>query len=222
MPWSRVCVAVLLAASVACSNPPVPPTGPSPQPPAPPPVAHDPCARAVGPETMPFFVYRDGGDVANHFHPSGFFGDFADLTIDTAHSANPRSGATSIRIAYAPRGPLNFAGIFWQCGDFGNLDAGFNLSRASMVRFWARADAPGKAEFKVGGIGRGVPPAPFPDSLASTSTSPVVVDLGTDWREFVIPVSGDRSYIQGGFMFVTSTAQNSGGLELFLDEISWQ
>ncbi len=175
---------------------------------------------------MPFAVYADDGDQRNHFIPSGFFGDTGDLTLSVDDRSSPHSGSTAVRIDYRPRGSQRFAGIFWQCpeNNWGtNQDAGFNLSRARLVQFWARASAPAKAEFKVGGIGRTAPRAPFPDSFDSTSTSPVVVDLGTDWRQFTIDVGGrDLTRVIGGFMFVTNTTQNPSGVTVFLDDILWQ
>ena len=169
---------------------------------------------------MPLVVYEDEGDQQSHFIPSGFFGDFADLALTPADRSLPHGGATAIRIDYRPRGSQRFAGIFWQCGTFGDTqDVGFNLSAARQVQFWARASAAGaKAEFKVGGI-----TGSFPDSFPSTPTNPVIVDLGQDWRQFSIDVSGrNLTRVIGGFMFVTSTAQNPNGLTVFLDDITWR
>jgi hypothetical protein len=169
---------------------------------------------------MPFVVYGDDGDPQTHFIPSGFFGDSADLTLNAADRSLPHSGATATRIDYRPQGPQRFAGIFWQCGTFGDTqNVGFNLTAARQVQFWARSSTAGaKAEFKVGGI-----TGSFPDSFPSTPTNPVVVDLGQDWRQFTIDLTGrNLTRVVGGFMFVTSTAQSPGGLVLFLDDITWR
>jgi hypothetical protein len=170
--------------------------------------------------SMPFVVYADDNDPRNHFIPSGFFGDFADLTLNTADGSSPQSGPTAIRIDYRPRGPQKFAGIFFQCGTFGDTqNVGFNLSLARQVQFWARASRANlKVEFKVGGI-----MGAFPDSFPSTATSPVFVELGTDWRQFTIDVSGrNLTRVIGGFMFVTSTAENPSGASVFIDEVVWR
>ena len=162
---------------------------------------------------MPFTIYVDDGDVRNHFIPSGYFGDIDDVTLNAADNTNPRTGATAIRIDYRSRGPQRFAGIFWQCpaNNWGDVPgAGFNLTRARQVQFWARASSNGaKAEFKVGGVGRGSPPAPFPDSFDATPTTPDIIELGTDWRQFTIDLTGrDLARVIGGFMVVTSVPQN--------------
>jgi hypothetical protein len=175
---------------------------------------------------IPFSVYVDDGDPRNHFIPSGFFGDIGDLTLSQTDRSAPHGGTTAIRIDYRPSGSQRFAGIFWQCpeNNFGTVQgAGFNLSRARQVQFWARSSVPAQAEFKVGGIGTAAPRAPFPESLDSTTTIPVVVALGTDWRQFTIDLTGrDLTRVIGGFMFVTNTAQNPSGLTLYLDDIVWQ
>ncbi len=175
---------------------------------------------------MPFSIYVDDGDQGNHYIPSGFFGDISDLTVDYGDRSAPHGGSTAIRIDYRPRGSQRFAGVFWQCpaNNWGTeQDAGFNLRLARQVQFWARVSARARAEFKVGGIGTTAPRAPFPDSLDSVSTNPVVVDLGTDWRQFTIDVGGrDLGHVIGGFMVVTNTTQNPAGLTLFLDDITWR
>lgn len=183
------------------------------------------CGPLLNAEVMvPFSVYVDDGDERNHFIPSGFFGDIADLTLDTNDRSGPHAGTSAIRIDYKPLGNQRFAGIFWQCpeNNWGTTPgAGFNLTRARQVQFWARAAAPAKAEFKVGGIGWS-PQAPFPDSFPSTPTIEVV-DLGTDWRQFTISLAvRDLSRVIGGFMFVTNTSQNPTGLTLFIDDVVWQ
>ena len=169
---------------------------------------------------MPFYVYADDGDPRTHFIPSGFFGDVADLTLSVGDASSPQSGRTAIRIDYRPRGPQRFAGIFFQCGTFGDTrDVGFNLGLARQVQFWARSSVAGvRAEFKAGGI-----MGPFPDTLPSVSTNPAIVTLDTTWRQFTIDVAGrNLTRVIGGFMFVTSTAQNSNGATVFLDEIVWR
>jgi hypothetical protein len=185
------------------------------------------CGPWSGPVPLPFHVYGDDGDGLNHFIGSGFFGDTADLRLTLNDRTSPRVGATAMRIDYTPRGSQRFAGIYFQCpaNNFGTVaGAGFNLTGARRLTFWARANTPGQAEFKVGGIGRGTPPAAVPDSFGPVSTSPVIVSLGTDWRQFTIDLAGqDLGRTIGGFLFVTNaTSQNPGGIVVFLDEIVFE
>jgi hypothetical protein len=171
------------------------------------------------PVTMPLVIFADDGDPRTHFNPSGWFGDTGDITLTTA-SPISQAGTTSTRIDYKPTGPQKFAGVFWQCGDFANTqNTGFNLSQAKQVQFWARAATNGvKSEFKAGGI-----TGTFSETLASTPTNPVVVDLGTDWRQFSIDVNGkSTSRVLGGLVWVTNTTQNPGGATIFVDEIVWR
>jgi hypothetical protein len=174
----------------------------------------------TSPVVMPLYVYSDDNDPRSHFVPSGWFGDTGDLSLTLADSRS-QTGTTAIRIDYVPVGPQRFAGIFFQCGDFANnQNIGFDLSQARQVQFWARSlNAGAKAEFKVGGI-----QGSFPDTLPSTPTNPIVVDLGTDWRQFTIAVPGGstQARVIGGFMFVTNTTQNPTGVSVLLDEIVWR
>ena len=191
------------------------PSSPSPQPsptPAPSPTplptpapASDLCEARTGPESTPFVVYADAGDSRNHFIPSGFFGDTTDLMVTQTDNDNPRSGSSSIRIDYTPRGPEKFAGVFWQCpaDNWGTVpNAGFNLSRATRVRFFARGSRAGvRVEFKVGGIGHPPQTQPYPDSLPATPSGQVSTELSTSWAEFMINVSGQNlSRVIGGFI----------------------
>lgn len=186
------------------------------------------CGPFLGaPVKTPFAVYTESNDPRNHFIPSGFFGDIGDLAIDTNDRTGPHGGASAIRIDYRPRGSQRFAGIYWQCpeNNWGTVSgAGFDLSAARQVQFWARATTSAKAEFKVGGIGLASPPAPYPDSLATTETNPVVLALTTQWQLFTISLAGrNLSRVIGGFAFVTNTDQvPAAGLTLFLDDIVWQ
>jgi hypothetical protein len=172
-------------------------------------------------------VYAGDLDIRNRYIPSAYIGDFADLTVTNNDRSNPPVGTTNIRIDYTPRGPMRFAGFFWTCpaDNFGHVaNAGFNLSGARRVRFFARAsNANAQAEFKVGGLGRGTNPAPFPDSFDVTPTNPAVISLGTDWRELTIDLTGkNTSFVISGFFFVTSITQNPNGVSIFLANIVWE
>lgn len=192
-------------------------------------VAPDPCRRATGPELMPFWVYQDAGSHLNHFVASGYFGDFNDISIDLAHSTQPRSGSTAMRVDYHPMGQARFAGIFWQCpaNNWGTVSgAGFDLSHAQRVLFSARAAAPGtRVEFAVGGIGWD-PSAPFPDSLPSTRTVPIETELDETWQELQIDFANagraDRRHVIGGFMIVISGARNPAGARVYIDDVRWE
>jgi len=73
----------------------------------------------------PFFVYSEWTSKDDHFIPSGWMGDYGDITLDKNWQDNPHSGETCIKI-----------------------------SGATKLTFWARGEKGGEriVEFKLGGI----------------------------------------------------------------------
>jgi hypothetical protein len=184
----------------------------------------DPSVKPEGKkvQTMPFFVYADRGFVGNHFIPSGWMGDYGDLKIDQGVTDNPHSGKTSMKVTYtnnASQG-ARWAGIFWQqpANNWGTAaGAGFDLSKAKKLTFWARGEKGGEqiAEFKVGGI-----MGEYPDS-DSAVIGPIV--LNKDWTEYSIDLAGkDMSFVIGGFCWASNIDLNPNGIVFFLDDIRFE
>jgi hypothetical protein len=171
-------------------------------------------------QPMPLYVYGDR-TYLNRFIPSGWMGDYGDLKYDAGWRGNPHSGDTCIRIDYcgcAYQG-ARWAGIYWQNppNNWGNVDAGYNLSRATKLTFWARGEKGGERvdDFKVGGIG-----GEFTDSSMS-NTGPVV--LNKEWTQYTIDLKGqDLTYIIGGFCFTANIDQNPNGMVMYLDDIKFE
>jgi len=133
----------------------------------------------------------------------------------------------------------NFAGIYLLNGilpngasaplpNFGTVaDAGFDLSGATTLRFWARGQTGGEEiEFFVAGVGWNpatvMPVEPFPDSSPRHPGPGTITTLTSDWQRYEIDVSGlDLSYVLGGFGWVTNDSQNPGGAVFFLDDIEY-
>ena len=166
-----------------------------------------------------FDLYRD-----QHlsYYPSGWMGDWSDITFDDQHTGSPYSGRTCIRINYAAQGSqgMNWAGIYWQNppNNWGNLEGGFDLTGFEKLIFRARGHYGGeKAEFKVGGI-----TGPYGDSLKPAESTGVIT-LTNTWQEYSIDLVGeDLSHIVGGFCWVTNTTQNPQGCTIYLDDIRYQ
>ena len=178
-------------------------------------------AEKRAPQDMPFYVYTDKGSVKNHFVSSGWMGDYGDIKYDGAWTDNPQSGSTCIKISYcacAYQG-ARWAGMNWQnpANNWGDIDAGFNLSKATKLTFWARGAKGGEhiQEFKAGGIS-----GAYADS-DNPSIGPLV--LNKEWTQYTIDLNGrDMSYIIGGFCWVAKADDNPGGLDMFLDEIKYE
>ena len=173
-------------------------------------------------EEMPFDVYSERSSATNHFIASGWMGDYGDLKIDEAWRADPHSGTTCVRIVYSGKVSqgARWMGIFWQnpANNWGQVkDAGYNLSQATKLTFWARGEKGGERieEFKIGGIS-----GDYPDSDVA-GIGPVVLDIG--WKQYTINLLGkDLSHIIGGFCFATNVDVNPEGCTFYLDDIRYE
>jgi hypothetical protein len=192
-------------------------------------------------------VYTDVGAAGNHFvHRAKMSsqGDEDAVTIDDASTENPYSGATCIKNTFSARG-LNWGGWYFQNGvlladdvkprgNWGDYpDAGYDLSGATKLTFWARGAQGGeRVEFFAFGVGRdpdtGVPIEPYPDSSAKVTlcgllASPCYVTLEPTWRLYTINLTGlDLSYVIGGFGWVTNALENNNqSIIFYLDDIRY-
>jgi hypothetical protein len=183
----------------------------------------DPTVAPQGkePQAMPFYVYSDKSSASNHFIPSGYMGDFGDIKYDGAWKDNTKSGNTCIRFNYcacAYQG-ARWAGVYWQhpANNWGNVNAGYDLSKATKLTFWARGEKGGEhiEEFKVGGIS-----GEFSDS-DSASIGPI--DLNKEWTQYTIDLAGkNMSSIIGGFCWTANIDFNPEGFTIYLDDIKYE
>ncbi|HAJ57092.1 MAG TPA: hypothetical protein DCL35_04910 [Candidatus Omnitrophica bacterium] len=172
-------------------------------------------------EDVPFYVYADRGSISNHFIPSGFMGDYSDIKIDNGSLESPYFGKTCVKIRYDNKASngARWAGVYWlnPANNWGALDGGFDLSRATRVTFWARGEKGGERieEFKIGGIMN-----EYSDS-DSAGIGPVVLER--EWKQYTIDLKGkDMSYILGGFAWATNLDVNPDGAVFYLDEIKYE
>jgi len=183
----------------------------------------DPALKPAGKKTqeMPFYVYADKGSISNHFIPSGWMGDYSDLKIDVGFAENPYFGKTCLKITYLNKASngARWAGIYWQNppNNWGGVDGGFDLSKATKLTFWARGEKGGERieEFKIGGI-----MGEFSDS-DTAGIGPVVLEK--DWKQYTIDLKGkDLSYMLGGFAWATNLDVNPDGAVFYLDEVKYE
>ena len=161
--------------------------------------------------------------VPTAYYPSGWMGDWGDITFDDSHTDNPHSDPICIKIIYsaAKSQGEGWAGIYWQHPDsnWGDKIGGYDLTGATKLTFWARGEKGGeKAEFKVGGITTGE----YPDSLRIPASTGVIA-LSDNWQQYTIDLTGkDLSHIIGGFVWVTNKNQNPYGCTIYLDDIRYE
>jgi hypothetical protein len=172
-------------------------------------------------ENVPFYIYADKSSINNHYIPSGWMGDYGDIKLDTGSTEDPYLGDTCLKIIYNGKGAqgARWAGIYWQqpANNWGAIDAGFDLSKATKLTFWARGEKGGERieEFKVGGI-----MGEYSDS-DSAGIGPVI--LNKEWTQYTIDLKGkDMSYIIGGFCWATNVDVNPEGATFYLDEIKYE
>ena len=170
-----------------------------------------------------FYVYSDKGvKNSNFFAPSGWLGDYADLTFKADCSDNPYAGSTCIKITYRSKasGGTRWAGIYWQnpANNWGDIkEAGVNLTGIKRLTFWARGEKGDERieEFKIGGI-NGL----YPDS-DTAKIGPLL--LTTQWKQYTIELTGKNlSHIIGGFAWSANLENNSNGCTFYLDEIRYE
>ncbi len=169
----------------------------------------------------PFPVYSDAKSPDNHYIPSGWMGDYADIKFDDKYMTNPHGGTTSMQISYSSKATqgARWSGIYWQNppNNWGTRPGGYDLTGAKKITFWARGEKGGERveEFKVGGI-----TGEYADSDVA-GIGPVV--LTSDWQQFTIDLEGkDLSSISGGFCWATNLDVNPEGCTFYLDDIRYE
>jgi hypothetical protein len=171
--------------------------------------------------TKDFPVYSDSSSPDNHYIPSGFMGDYGDLSMDNKYMGEPHSGTTSMKFVYTAKKAQNqgWAGIYWQnpANNWGSKKGGFDLTGLNKLSFWARGEKGGEVvdKFTIGGI-KGT----YPDT-AEVSIGPV--ELTSSWQQYTVNLVGkDLSYINGALCLVVNADSNPQGATLYLDDIRFE
>jgi len=182
-----------------------------------------------------FDVYTDLSAAGNHFVLPAKMGE--DAEINPGCFEKPHSGATCIENKFAGTG-TSWGGWYLMNGvlegeetqpkqNWGEYpDAGFNLTGATELTFWAKGKEGGeRVEFFAFGVGRdpntGNPTAPYPDSSPKKSLG--YKTLGKEWQQYTIDLGGaDLSYVLGSFGWVTNARKNDNKpITFYLDDIKY-
>lgn len=168
-----------------------------------------------------FYIYKDKADRDNHYIPSGWMGDSADIKMDLGCKENPYSGKTCIKFTYTAegKGGASWAGVFWQnpANNWGETKGGFDLRGATKLTFWARGEKGDERimEFKMGGISG--------DYGDSDSVGIGPIDLTTEWQQYTIDLADtDLTYMNGGFCWASNADSNPEGAVFYLDDIRYE
>jgi hypothetical protein len=167
---------------------------------------------------FPFVVYSDYIPGKLKGVPSGWMGDYRDLTLNMNWKENPHSGETCIRFTYNAKGSryCDMAGVMWQnpANNSGEIDGGLNLTGASNVTFWARGE---KGKELIDAFTFGGTIGPYPDSDKASLT---YVRLKPEWVQYSIDISRcDLTYISSFFGWIAARFNNREGFTIYLDDI---
>jgi hypothetical protein len=173
---------------------------------------------------LTFDVYTDVGSGCNHFMVRARFNNSS--AIDDAYTGTVHSGATSISNTFYGTGST-WDGWSFQNGvllsgsnqplpNWGTYpNAGYDLSGATALTFWARGDKGGeRVEFFTFAINTGA----YHNSAPKRTT---YVTLTNTWRLYTITLTGlDLHYIIDGFGWTAVGTQNgSQPITFYLDDI---
>ena len=166
----------------------------------------------------PFVVYYDYVPGTLKGVPSGWMGDYRDLTLNMNWKKNPHSGDSCIRFTYNARGSRysDMAGVMWQnpANNSGDIDGGINFSGATQVTFWARGEK-GKEQIDAFTFGGTI--GPYPDSDKASLNW---VRLKPEWIQYRIDISKcDLTYISSFFGWIAARFSNREGFTIYLDDI---
>jgi len=169
----------------------------------------------------PFNIYSDRSARDNHYIPSGYMGDYNDVSVGQNWRENPHSGETCIRIIYRPdmSQGARWIGVYWQnpANNWGEKKGGFDLTGAKKLTFWVRGENGGERieEVKMGGIS-----GTYPDS-DTASVGPII--LTKDWQQHEIDLEGkDLSCISGGFCWSANLDANQDGATFYFDDMRYE
>jgi hypothetical protein len=181
------------------------------------------------------YVYKDFDDGANNYTQKAWMGDSYENIPAMQEDALGLNGTTGISAEidfnrHSWGGYLFVNGIL-KAGqivpelDFGNSDAGLDLTGAKSLIFFARGEKGGeRVEFVLGGLGSGNRlESPYPDTLGRKSLG--YVTLERNWKRYEIHLEeNDLSRVACGFGWVTNRANNSGAnsIKFYLDDILFE
>lgn len=166
----------------------------------------------------PFVVYSDYIPGKLKGVPSGWMGDYRDLTLELNCTNNPHGGASCIKFTYSAKGSRysDMAGVMWQnpANNSGDIDGGVDLTGATQLTFWARGE---KGKEVIDAFMFGGTMGAYPDS---DKTSISYIRLKKEWMQYTIDISKcDLSYISSFFGWVAARFNNRKGMTLYLDDI---
>jgi hypothetical protein len=181
------------------------------------------------------YVYEDFASGANYYTQKAWMGSSYNNVPAMDEAAEGYSGISGIACEIDLT-KHNWGGYMFVNGvlsegqnepiaDFGEHEAGLDLTGATKLTFYAKGERGGeRVEFFMGGLGLdGFNVAPYADSAGQISLG--YVNLSSEWQRFEISLGdADFSHIGCGFGWVTNDQNNIGAssVRFYLDEIRYE
>ncbi|MDP0492297.1 MAG: glycoside hydrolase family 2 TIM barrel-domain containing protein [Verrucomicrobiota bacterium JB023] len=164
---------------------------------------------------LPAMVYTEGGE-ETPWAPSGFMPAENFLALDPSCRIQPHEGETCLALSYRSGG--DWSGLVWQNppGDWDNdQPGGYDLSGATVFRFWARGEVGGeKLTVSMGGPLTGLYPNTFEAELGE-------ITLTKEWQVYEKSLEGmDLRRIKNPLTLVFKG--NGFPYRVFLDDIGFE
>ncbi len=171
------------------------------------------------PVDMPFYVFNNTiYPPVKNFAPSGYMADVPDIKLTGSYKVVKHEGYPALKVTFLALGPSGWAGLMWQNppNNWGDLDGGYNLSKATKLTFWAKGEQGGEiVEFKIGGT-----LSNYPDS-ANISTGEIT--LSDEWTKYTLDLSdAEIHYVSAGFGMVLKQDTSPEGCIFYLDDIKYE
>ncbi len=136
-----------------------------------------------------------------------------DVKLNDDYQKGCHSGSSCIAIEYRPKGPQQWAGIYWQSpvGNWKDANGAYDLRGFKRLVFWAKGRRGGEriSQFGLGGEG------PNSDDIKILG-----VTLTHQWQKYTIHLDNkDLHSIIDGFRFFILEYDNPQGCTFYLDDI---
>ena len=162
---------------------------------------------------LPFYIYKDGNDLP--YTPSGYMGNYKDMTVTLNQTQEVHSGDKALEISYTSKGDWYGLAFMNPANDWGNILGGYDINNAKTLSFWAKADFGGlNVTFGFGLIDKD---KPYPD----TAKKSIDVKLTSEWKKYTIKLKrSDMSCIRTGFTLFSGG--NGYPHKIYIDDIVFE
>ena len=162
---------------------------------------------------LPFYVYREGE--ALPYYPTAYMGNYEAIAVEVQHRETVHEGEAALQISYQATEGWYGLGFVDPPNDWGEILGGYDLTGATTLRFWA------KANYDNLPIQIGVGLLEEDRTYHDTDKKMVDITLTREWKEYTIKLKRlDLSCIRSGLVLFAS----GQGVrhQIYLDEVRFE